>query len=201
MDVEPALVADGEAAEAAHPSQRALDDPPMPAQLSAVLDPAAGEARPDPAAPASIAAAPMVVGLVPVQLVRPATRPARPARHGRDGVEQVLEGHAVVDVGPGQQEASGTPPRPVTRWRLVPGLPRSVGFGPVSSPPFSPGTRRCRASSGRSRPRSRGRGGRAARGGASPRPRPPASRAAGASRSCRSRSPSPAAASPTGCRT
>jgi hypothetical protein len=32
--------------------------------------------------------------------------------------------------------ASGIPRRSVSRWYLDPGLPRSVGFGPVSSPPL-----------------------------------------------------------------
>jgi hypothetical protein len=103
MDVDPAVVAGGEAAEAAHPSQRAFDDPPMPAQPSAALDPAARDARLDPAA-ARIAAAPVVVGLVAMGLFRPAARAARLARHGQDHVEQVVERGAVVDVGPGQRE-------------------------------------------------------------------------------------------------
>src|SRR3712207_2768018 len=34
--------------------------------------------------------------------------------------------------------ASGTPFRSETRWRLEPGLPRSVGFFPTFSPPFWP---------------------------------------------------------------
>ena len=37
-----------------------------------------------------------------------------------------------------------------SRWYFVPTLPRSVGFRPVSSPPFSPAPRRCRRSRGTS---------------------------------------------------
>jgi hypothetical protein len=95
----------------------------------------------------------------------------------------------------------GMPPASTRTWRLVPGLPRSVGFGPVSSPPLWPARSRCRASTGSSRSRSPRPAGRAARGGGAPTPRPPASPGAFASRSCRSRSPSPGAASPKGCRT
>jgi hypothetical protein len=32
--------------------------------------------------------------------------------------------------------ASGIPVWSTTRWYLEPGLPRSVGFGPVAEPPF-----------------------------------------------------------------
>ncbi len=104
MDVEPALIANGEATEAAHPGQRTLNDPPVPAQLPAALDPAAGDAGLDAATAAAVAAAPLIIGLVAVHLVRPATWAARLARYGWDRVEQVLERHAVVDIGPGQQE-------------------------------------------------------------------------------------------------
>lgn len=38
--------------------------------------------------------------------------------------------------------ASGMPVRSTTRWRLLPALPRSVGFGPVAAPPFGGDTRR-----------------------------------------------------------
>ncbi len=37
---------------------------------------------------------------------------------------------------PVKANASGMPRRSVIRWRLVPGLPRSVGFGPVAAPLF-----------------------------------------------------------------
>ena len=42
-DVEAPLVADGEAAEAAEPSQGALNHPPVPPELLAALDPALGD--------------------------------------------------------------------------------------------------------------------------------------------------------------
>ena len=44
-----ALVTDREATEAAEPRQRALDDPPVPAQTLAAVDPASSDASFDPA--------------------------------------------------------------------------------------------------------------------------------------------------------
>ena len=45
---------------------------------------------------------------------------------------------------------SGVPRRSTTRWRFVPGFPRSVGFGPVSAPPFSRQLRRYQGTLGSS---------------------------------------------------
>lgn len=95
---------------------------------------------------------------------------------------------------------SGMPFRSVTRCRLLPGFPRSVGCFPVLAPRFSRGSVRRRSPHGSSRglrppavrraPPPRGH----------PRRRPLASRAADASRLCQRRSPSPAAGPPTGYR-
>jgi hypothetical protein len=55
--------------------------------------------------------------------------------NGEGGQEQALEDEGVVDVG-GCRNAGDGVPFPVTAtWYLVPRLPRSVGLGPVSSPP------------------------------------------------------------------
>ena len=84
----------------------------------------------------------------------------------------------------------------LTRWRLVPGLPLSVGFGPVAAPPFSQPRWRCRARLATS-PVARRRGGAPAALGAALPTRPRAAgRASAASSSCPSRSPSPAAGTP-----
>jgi hypothetical protein len=98
MDVEPALVADRQPAEAVEPSKTALDDPPVTAELLRALDAAPGDARSDVSAPASVATATVVVGFVGVQLVGSATRPAALASNRRNGVDQRLEGHAIMDV-------------------------------------------------------------------------------------------------------
>jgi hypothetical protein len=99
-----------------------------------------------------------------------------------------------------RRRASGIPLPSTRRCRLLPDLPRSVGFGPIASPPFSPQTMRCRLQPGSSRWRSPYPGGRAAHGAAAPRPQQLANRASAASRSCRSRSPSPWANRPNRCR-
>ena len=54
------------------------------------------------------------------------------------------------------------------RWRLDPARPRSVGLGPVSSPPFWREQRRCRGRRGSSRWRQPGPSGRAGHDGAVP---------------------------------
>ena len=92
---------------------------------------------------------------------------------------------------------SGVPRASVTRWRFVPGLPRSVGFGPVADPPPSPGQRRCPAKPGSNPvvPHPPG----APVTPCATRPTRPlaASRAACASRSCRNHTPSRPADTPT----
>jgi hypothetical protein len=97
---------------------------------------------------------------------------------------------------PLRQEPSGVPSASATRWRFVPDLPRSVGFGPVAGPLFGPGQTRCPGKPGSSRshpPRAGAPGARDAGGATRP---PLANPAADASNSCRSRSPSRPAASP-----
>ena len=104
--------------------------------------------------------------------------------------------------------ARGRPLRSTTMCLLVPGLPRSVGFGPISSPPFLPGPSRhprWHATSGFHR---QGSGVSACGDGFHPTRRHPARRAAGASRSSRSIRPPRRATVPkrppctarTGCR-
>jgi hypothetical protein len=92
--------------------------------------------------------------------------------------------------------ASGTPWPSVMTWRFDPALPRSVGLGPVRSPPFWQAWTRCPSRLGSSQLHLLALGGRVAHGGAAPRRRLPATRADDASKSCPSRSPSPEGASP-----
>ena len=93
---------------------------------------------------------------------------------------------------------SGVSRRSTTRWRFVPGLPRSVGFGPVSAPPLLPPPWHRRARPGSSPAAHHRPGAPGARGEAWPRRQPPASRASAARTSSPS-SPARAAAFPTGC--
>jgi hypothetical protein len=103
VDVRPAFVADGEPAEAVKPGEGALDDPAMAAETLAGLDPLAGDPAADAASVQRPSAAAGVVGLVGVELSRPLARRAPGAADPRDGIDQVLEGDAVVDVG-GREE-------------------------------------------------------------------------------------------------
>src|SRR3954452_14935060 len=56
-----------------------------------------------------------------------------PRHDGEGGQEQPLEHQSVIDVRRGGRKATGTP-SPAMGY-LVPRLPRSVGLGPVRSPP------------------------------------------------------------------
>ena len=104
VDVASAFVACDEPAEAVDPGEGAFDDPPVAAQLLAGLDAASCDAGSDPATAARLSAPPMVVGLVGVELVLLASRPATLATDRRHAVEQFLERHAVVGVGAGQDK-------------------------------------------------------------------------------------------------
>ena len=94
---------------------------------------------------------------------------------------------------------SGVPLASVTMWRLVPGRPRSVGFGPVASPPFWPARWRCPTLPGAS-PRHQPRSAAPEEGDAAWPTHPPhATQPSGASTSCQS-SQAPAAPRAIGCR-
>ncbi len=69
-DVEPALVADGQPAQAGEPGQRALDHPAVPAEPLGVVDPASCDTWDDAPSAAGAAAAVVVVPFVGVQLGR-----------------------------------------------------------------------------------------------------------------------------------
>ena len=96
--------------------------------------------------------------------------------------------------------ARGTPRPSQIRWRLLPSLARSVGFGPVCSPQKLPGSnyrprRPATNQSPRSAPASP-----AKRSGSVARCLPLASHVTAASRSCLNHSQVPVATSPTVCR-
>jgi hypothetical protein len=82
----------------------ALDNPAVAAELLAGLDASARDARFYPAPVTRLSAATVVISFVSMELVRPAARSATFARDGRDGVDQLFEGHAVVGIGAGQQK-------------------------------------------------------------------------------------------------
>src|SRR3954467_14308357 len=53
----------------------------------------------------------------------------------RDALQRRLDQLLIVAVGPSTAKPTGTPAASVSRLRLVPCLPRSVGLRPVRSPP------------------------------------------------------------------
>ena len=191
MDVHASLVADCQAAEAAEPSQRALDNPAVPAESLAAVQAASCSAGRDGAGAALGPAAAMIVGLVGVELSWPLARSSPAVTHTWHGVERARASIRLSCRLAGlRQTPSGVPSRSTTRWRFVPALPRSVGFGPVSAPPFC--SHRGAVQAGPApvqMPTVRGED--------RPRPQHPASPAAGASRSSPN-TPSHAAASPKG---
>jgi hypothetical protein len=75
VNVGPAFGADGQPAESVQPGQGALDDPPMPAQPFAGLDPSPGDAALDaPLSEVSVAKA-MIVSLIGVEFLGSAAGP------------------------------------------------------------------------------------------------------------------------------
>src|SRR5205823_73925 len=89
--------------------QRSLHYPPVAAEFLARLDPLASDSAGDPTPPQVCPAAAVSVRLVGVQLGGATLRAASPARppDRRDGLDQVLEDFAVVDVGRGQPDRQG----------------------------------------------------------------------------------------------
>lgn len=129
VDVEASFVADCEAAEAVQPGKGSLDDPAMASKLLAGLDAASCDTSLDASSLAGLAASTEVIGFVGMQLGGSASGSASLASDGRDGIQQFVEGLAVVNVGLGQQEgerdalpvgdevAFGLRPAPVGRVR------------------------------------------------------------------------------------
>jgi hypothetical protein len=132
MNVRTSLVADRESAETSDPGQRPFHPPAMPAQALTAVDPAAGHSGDDPAVAQSLAAAWEVERFVGMQLARPMTWPPASLADRRNAIDDRLQEEAVVNIG---RATSGMPGRSTTICRFAPGLPRSVGFGPICSPP------------------------------------------------------------------
>lgn len=72
MEIDPAFEANAQLAHGGEPGMGSLDYPTVTPQPVVALDPFAGDARADAPLPEVIAAAVDIVGLVGVQLVRPA---------------------------------------------------------------------------------------------------------------------------------
>jgi len=87
VDVVAAVGADQQSAAVVEPSEGALDDPALSAKTRAVLGLAAGDDRLDSSLPDEAAVLVVVVAAVGDQHLRPPSRPADAAAHGRDTIE------------------------------------------------------------------------------------------------------------------
>jgi hypothetical protein len=124
-DVGPPLVADRQPTEAGEPGERAFDNPAVPAQAFAALDPATRDARDDAPLAAGAAAAGVIVPFVGVQLARAFAGPAGALPDRRHGVEHRLQHGAVVHVRRGEQKSE----RDAGRFGQEVAL--AAGLGPV----------------------------------------------------------------------
>lgn len=82
-----------------------LDHPTIATELVAAVDATAGDTRLDGTPAASAPAAAVVVSLVGMEFGGPAARVTPLAGDRRDAIEQRGEGHAIVEIGRGQQHS------------------------------------------------------------------------------------------------
>jgi uncharacterized protein (TIGR03083 family) len=137
-DVGAPLVAHLQAPVAHQPRQRPLHHIPVAAQPLAGLDATPGDPRGDPASAQRPPATWVVIALVAVQLGGPLPgRPRLPPGPLIAGTASTMASSSTESwvLAADSPTAKGMPRRSTSRWYLDPGLPRSVGFGPVSSPP------------------------------------------------------------------
>ena len=99
MHVGQPLVADGESPILGKPRQRPFHDPPMPTELLARLDAAAGDARCDAPPAAGVPTTVVVIPLVAVELVGALAGAAPESLDRPDRIEQRLQQARVVPVG------------------------------------------------------------------------------------------------------
>src|SRR5215207_7858580 len=144
MDIVSALIANRQPTVLRKPCQRALHNPPMPAQFLRTLHPLSGYAPLDGPFSQSLRALFVVVGFVGMYLIGALPRSASRTLNRLDRVQKLLENHRIVDIG-GSADHTERDARPLDHnaRRFVPAFPLSVGFAPVLFvPPFSGDTRR-----------------------------------------------------------
>ena len=131
MDVEAAFVSDSQPAELVEPCEASFDDPAMASESLRGIDTSPRDPGGDVPAPACLAAAVMIVGLVGMQLVGPPARPATLAGNGGNGVDEILEWRAVMDIGAGQEKSQrdALPVRRQVAFCARPAAIRWVGAG------------------------------------------------------------------------
>ena len=138
MNVQPSLVSDDQSLELVQPCPRALDRPPVLAQILAALHSFANNPRSDTSLPRSTPAPLKAVPFVSMQLGR--SFPSPSAKHPSlldrlDSINDIGESGAIMHVGQSadyrERNSSGFDHNMAATWRFVPGLPLSVGLGPA----------------------------------------------------------------------
>ena len=104
MNVNTTLEAGAQLAEGSQPGVSALDHPAVTPQPIIALDALAGDAILDASTLEMSMASRVVVTFVRMQFHRPPARPAPLATHRRHSVDQLLEDHRIVTIGPGDAE-------------------------------------------------------------------------------------------------
>ena len=136
VDVGPFVIPHAQAAKLTEPSKCALHDPPPPAQATPVRGATHGQQGHDVTRPETAPNGGRVVAAIPEHTVRPLPRSPPFAMQRGNRIHQRQGFLRVVPVCAGQAHGErDAPPVAQIRWRLLPRLARSVGFGPVWSPP------------------------------------------------------------------
>jgi hypothetical protein len=133
-DVGPLLIPHAQTAKLIEPGKRPLHDPPLPAQSTPVRGATHGEPRHDMPRPQSAPNRRRVVAATQSGRCR-----GRPRSRCSGGIASTNARASCESFrfAPVRRTASGTPRPSQIRWRLLPRLARSVGFGPVWSPPYT----------------------------------------------------------------
>ena len=140
MNVDATLEAGAQLAEGSQPGVSALDHPALAPEPIIVFDASAGDAILDPAAFEMGTASRVVVTLVRMQFPGPSTQPAPLATHRRQGVDQLLEDHRIVAIGPGDAEDQRDALAVRDEVALAAELAPVRGVGPRVRPPRGLGT-------------------------------------------------------------
>ena len=135
MDVGALVVADAQAPELVEPRKGPLHDPPPPAQATPMLGAAHGQQGHDVTSPETAPYGRRVVAAIAEHTVRPLPRSSSFAMQWGIASTNARASCESFRFAPVRRTASGTPRPSQIRWRLLPRLARSVGFGPVWSPP------------------------------------------------------------------
>lgn len=135
MNVDATLEAGTQLAEGSQPGVRALHHPTVATEPIIALDALAGDTILDASALEVSMASRVVVTLVRMQFTGPATRPSPLAAHRRQGVDEFVEDHRIVTVGPSDAEDQRDALAVCDEVALAAKLAPVRGVGPRVGPP------------------------------------------------------------------